>query len=367
MYLISVTSNKNATLRDLTGSVLKVKFKATAEPSGAIKIQDSFAGTAVGVKYPFENKDIITIAGNVPASLVDLKGEVKDGSLVFTFTNTSGKTIANCNFQLQLPEGVTVKPKGKKYEYEEGDATEGMTFSIAFKNDKYTITVYDGEFDETAGNTIITLPLEGELSGEATVSNIAFGDPDGNNISRPEAFTIKLGGEEVPSYPVDLFGKVENGALVFTFKNNSGKTIANCNFQLQLPEGVSVKPKGKKYEYEEGDATEGMTFSIAFKNDKYTITVYDGEFDETAGNTIITLPLEGTLSGDATVSNIAFGDPDGNNISRPETFTISLADAINSISADETKSGVIYNMNGQRVSKATKGIFIIDGKKVAVK
>jgi hypothetical protein len=40
--------------------------------------------------------------------------------------------------------------------------------------------------------------------------------------------------------------------------------------------------------------------------------------------------------------------------------------AINGISAEQTKSGVIYNMAGQRVSKATKGIYVIDGKKVAV-
>ena len=52
-----------------------------------------------------------------------------------------------------------------------------------------------------------------------------------------------------------------------------------------------------------------------------------------------------------------------------EDITISLngGTAINGISADATKSGVIYNMAGQRVSKATKGIFIVDGKKVAVK
>ena len=167
---------------------------------------------------------------------------------------------------------------------------------------------------------------------------------------------------------VKLNGAVNEGNLVFTFENTSGKTIANCNFQLTFPEGVSIKPKGKKYEYEEGDATEGMTFSIAFKNNKFTVTVYDGEFDESAGKTIISLPLEGTLKGDVTVSNIAFGDPDGNNISRPSDFTVNLeGTAINGISADQTKSGVIYNLNGQRVNKAVKGVYVIDGKKVAVK
>ena len=48
------------------------------------------------------------------ATGVELKGAVKDGSLVFTFENKSNKTIANCNFKLELPEGITVKPKGKK-------------------------------------------------------------------------------------------------------------------------------------------------------------------------------------------------------------------------------------------------------------
>ena len=109
-----------------------------------------------------------------------------------------------------------------------------------------------------------------------------------------------------------------------------------------------------------------MTFSVAFAKGKYTITVYDGEFDESAGNTIISLPLEGELAGQATVSSIAFGDPDGNNIDRPADFTIDLATAIKSVSAEQTKSGVIYNLNGQRVSKAQKGIFVVDGKKVAV-
>ena len=269
----------------------------------------------------------MAVFANAQTNPVDLKGNLKDGFLVFTFENNSGKTIANCNFQLQLPEGVTLKPKGKKYAYEEGDATEGMTFSVAYNatSNKYTITVYDGEFDESAGNTIITLPLEGELTGEATVSSIAIGDPDANNICRPEAFTIKLGGEVV-SNPIDIFGKVENGSLVFRFKNNSGKTISNCNFQLQLPEGVTLKPKGKKYAYVEGNATEGMTFSVAYNStsNKYTIAVYDGEFDESLGNTIISLPLEGTSGGEATVSQIAFGDSDAQNICRPANFTIAI-------------------------------------------
>jgi hypothetical protein len=268
----------------------------------------------------------VEIPSSTPIGSVSLMGEAKNGSLVFTFENNSNKTIANCTFQLALPEGVSIKKNstGKKYLYEEGDATEDMTFSIAFKNDKYTVTVYDGEFDESAGNTIITLPLEGTLGGEAIVSNIAFGDPDGYNINRPKDFSIDI--PIIITGNVDLMGEVKDGSLVFTFENTTGRSINNCNFQLELPEGMSVKlnSTGKKYSYERGDATEDLAFSIAFKNNKYTVAISGGEFDESAGNTIVTLPLQGKSGGEATVSNILFGGPDADDLSRPEDFTIDI-------------------------------------------
>ena len=173
---------------------------------------------------------------------------------------------------------------------------------------------------------------------------------------------------------VNLMGEFKDGSLVFTYENTTGKTIANCDFKLVLPDCAELVPKGKKYQYEEGDATEGLTFSVQANSakTKYTVAVYDGEFDETAGNCIIYVPVklkEGfeKFDGVVKVSDINFGDPDGNNIYSPADFNIDIATAIKSISAEQTKSGVIYNVAGQRVSKATKGIYVVDGKKVAVK
>jgi len=48
------------------------------------------------------------------------------------------------------------------------------------------------------------------------------------------------------------------------------------------------------------------------------------------------------------------------------TFTVGEATGINSINADDSNAP-IYNVAGQRVSKAQKGVFIQNGKKVAVK
>ena len=301
-----------------------------------------------------------------------------DGSnLVIKYENNSGKQIANCNFQLKFDEGVSIAKKSNgKPNYKKGGATEEMESASCAYNEstgKYTFAIYGGIFDDTADGVIVSFPLEGDLSGKSvTVSNIGFGDPDEANICRPAEFTFLLAKGEEPADPVVLTGTVEDGNLVFKYENNSGKQIANCNFQLKFDEGVSIAKKSNgKPNYKKGGATEEMESASCAYNEstgKYTFAIYGGIFDDTADGVIVSFPLEGDLSGKSvTVSNIGFGDPDEANICRPAEFVINLdGTAINSISADQTKSGVIYNLSGQRVSKATKGIFIIDGKKVAV-
>ena len=43
-----------------------------------------------------------------------------------------------------------------------------------------------------------------------------------------------------------------------------------------------------------------------------------------------------------------------------------LSTGIHTIQQVESKSPVIYNLNGQRVAKAVKGLYILNGKVVAV-
>ena len=302
---------------------------------------------------------------------------VEDGNLVIKYENNSGKTIANCNFQLKFDEGVSIATdEDDDYIYEKGGSTAKMkVVDVAYNatTGKYTITIYNGKFNDASDGVIISFPLKGDLTGKnVAISGIAFGDPDAANICRPADIVFALGAGPVVTDPVELTASVEDGNLVFKYKNNSGKTIANCNFQLKFDEGVSIATdEDDDYIYEKGGSTAKMkVVDVAYNatTGKYTITIYNGKFNDASDGVIISFPLEGDLTGKSvTVSGIAFGDPDAANICRPDDFVVNLAGtAINSISADETKSGVIYNLSGQRVSKAVNGIFIIDGKKVAV-
>ena len=40
---------------------------------------------------------------------------------------------------------------------------------------------------------------------------------------------------------------------------------------------------------------------------------------------------------------------------------------INGIHADDLKNGKVYNLDGQRVAQPTKGVYVVNGKKMVVK
>jgi hypothetical protein len=292
-----------------------VSLPLDGKAGGEAKIEGIEFADSEGETISTSEEVVIDVVG------IEMKGELKNGNLVITFEDHDSKTIGNCDFQFELPEGLSLIPNGNKYVFEKGDATEDMSFSVSFNDNKYNVTVYGAQFNKTAG-TIISLPLQGKSGGKTTISGITFGDAEGY-ISSLEDVTAEI---PTAAYGVDMKAEQQDGNLVFTFDNYSDKAIDKCNFQLVLPEGVSIKMNstGKKYQYERGAATEDLAFSIAFSNDVYIVTVSGGEFNESAGNTIISLPLQGHSSGKATVSDIIFGGSDGNNISHPADLNVEI-------------------------------------------
>ena len=300
-------------------------------------------------------------------------------SIISVELENAETTITSFTFKFQLPDGVAV---ASKYDEDEGENVDQIlrdknrvagskwTWDVRpAAGGKTMVTCFGGTLKNVeTTKRIVTIELTGDIKGvvEFTEAQVVM---DGEETNLAD-FTCPLA---AVTDPVVLTGIVEDGNLVFKYENNSGKQIANCNFQLKFDEGVSIAKKSNgKPNYKKGGATEEMESASCAYNEstgKYTFAIYGGIFDDTADGVIVSFPLEGDLTNkNVVVSNIGFGDPDEANICRPAEFVINLdGTAINSISADQTKSGVIYNLSGQRVSKATKGIFIIDGKKVAVK
>ncbi len=158
----------------------------------------------------------------------------------------------------------------------------------------------------------------------------------------------------------------------------------NCGafgFKLDLPEGAKLAFDEEEEDYVYERNTERLsgkkgTVDVKETATGYSINIFGSTVKGNEGE-LIRFKLANPITGTATFKDINFTDvgEDGKGttsvyMNNDKTTTLPLelkADAIKAISVEETKSGVIYNVAGQRVSKAQKGIFIVDGKKVAVK
>ena len=158
--------------------------------------------------------------------------------------------------------------------------------------------------------------------------------------------------------------------------------VTAFSFRLGLPEGVTMalNNKGKKYVTVDEDRMEAHTAVLKVAADGADmISVYDADKAPFYGNdgTVVTVPLAITdevAANDVTLTmkvyNISIATPAGVSLDTTEAFDVNLkigaGTGINGINAADSKAP-IYNVAGQRVSKAQKGVFIQNGKKVAVK
>lgn len=161
--------------------------------------------------------------------------------------------------------------------------------------------------------------------------------------------------------------------------DNGATTVTSFKFIFRLPEGVGIKSVYD--EEEEEDVLQVLRVKKRVSGSSWTFDVRETT-GEKAGATAVTC-FGGTLKNPEETKNIVTIELTGEMkgtvqfteaqimMDGVETdladFVYELPDAINSITADETKSGIIYNVAGQRVSKAAKGVYVIDGKKYVVK
>ena len=206
-------------------------------------------------------------------------------------------------------------------------------------------------------------------------------------------------------------GTTKNVDVPLTISLKNVDPVTSFSFQLELPDGVSVRPSTnwtlvedridmEKVKYAQAAAQDEDPDDIADEdidvgsvwnkiNNKGVIAVYPVpiKFENSEGgytyvafagnegpvmNLFIRIGKD-VAEGSYTVRmwdiNICVGtqgqvDPK----TTESTFTINVGKGtgINSINADDANAP-IYNVAGQRVSKAQKGVFIQNGKKIAVK
>ena len=159
--------------------------------------------------------------------------------------------------------------------------------------------------------------------------------------------------------------------------NSEAENVIGLQATVTLPEGLQfvTNKRGKvtvtldEARVGEGDDANENTVSTNVKTDgSLGIVVTEASnfpFYETSG-ALMYVPIQATEtweSGSVKVSDIVFS-LEGNKKVKQEAFETSAATAIVSVKAEAAlENAAIYNMAGQRVNKAYKGVVISNGKK----
>jgi hypothetical protein len=174
----------------------------------------------------------------------------------------------------------------------------------------------------------------------------------------------------------------KGGTAEVTFTINSETKAAIAEFKLDLPTGIAIQydEDEEDFVYELGSSMTVKTHSATIKKQDsgaFYVLVSNGsgkEFKAASGDylTVTLVAGEDAVPGTAVMREIVLGDL-GAKLMNTETeasFNITVdgqgETGINGITADGSKA-TVYNMAGQRVEKAVKGVFIQNSKKVVVK
>jgi hypothetical protein len=169
-----------------------------------------------------------------------------------------------------------------------------------------------------------------------------------------------------------------------------GQLVTGVSFQVQFPENVffyyyDEDEEDYVYKVEYPNAKNGHQKMMIIVNENQNIwqinsAAAGATYFKTSTNVCARLYIKATpeaaANSEIKFSEISFSRPDpaggvyAQSCYPQEPFSVALSveggTGINSINADDNNAP-IYNVAGQRVSKAQKGIFIQNGKKVAVK
>ena len=202
-----------------------------------------------------------------------------------------------------------------------------------------------------------------DLNGSGEV-NVADAVVLVNEIAGDVNWSRSLRAAEVYNDMLTLTRNVDQ-SLSFSLDGNSAYTA--FQFDLMMPEEMNVTQmtlnslRMQNHQLLYNKIGEGHYRIVA-------LSTSNQSFDKTAGE-LLCMAFDDQPTDDIVIDNIHFVTPQGNDL----LFSaIGISDdtptGISGVSSNVTNSdGKIYNLNGQRLTKAQKGLYIINGKKVLVK
>ena len=188
------------------------------------------------------------------------------------------------------------------------------------------------------------------------------------------AFTGNAMAQELSAEKVEI---AANGEAELVVKLGGTRTdLTAAQFYLTLPTGIELVEENYEYKAAVGADQAGYEVRIEDKSDSHLvlITRKNSKVPALKLGDVVSITLKaGASVGEglkAKISGIEFAVT-GTAVEGNADFEVEIAEStttgINGITADQLKNGEVYNIQGQKVNAANKGVYVVNGKKVVVK
>lgn len=251
------------------------------------------------------------------------------------------------------------------------DDMDGATIKLTVTRSGADVTV---RHDITTANGDTYFEETTKACGDGTQALRVFVVPECSHLDvPPETVTIDTYGWATFSSECALdFANAQEGLTAYTVTGHDGNTVTLSEVIGIVPAGTGLLLKGEAGTYTIPVATSttaaptnklvGVTGTNETVSKEANMTKY--VLAVNANNKAEFQKIEGT---NATVeAGKAYLVFDGEALSRVLTFN-GEATGIQNVSLTAGDDAAIYSLNGQRVSKATKGVYVKNGKKIIIK
>ena len=299
----------------------------------------------------------VTNAGNDYSYPVTVAAGTQEITITFTNSTSANARLDN----IKLYQGTAKKPAGLSWGKGSTTLYLGEEVTLTLSNDNNLPVTYDSSDKEVAtisAEGVITLVAEGK-----TTLSAAF---DGNDEYEAQTVSIEVtvskkeGGDPQPSTTItvaqalEIIAGLDDGAKTDDEYEVKGYIVGTPDFQRK---GDNTLYGNVNFDMaDEKGGTNILTVFRAknFENVNFTeetiSTIKEGDFVTMHGK------LQKYVKNDVTTPELISG----------YLVSVGTSTAISSVKAT-SEQGVVYNLQGQQVMQPTKGLYIINGKKVILK
>ena len=287
-------------------------------------------------------------------------------------------TMTALQFCINIPDGYELNSQGEGFGAVLGNATRGgHTVNVQQVGERnYLVVVYSMHLNTFANGELVKIPVvaSGE-AGTATGSlyNIRMANKDAESFECSSVtYTTEVKNPALAVEPVT----VEPGeATALEVKISNATAMTALQFNLSLPNGIAPDVNA----ISRGNATNGHILNVQpLACGDYLVILYNLYKITFSDGTLLSIPVTagengGTVSGSlynvrmSTADAVSYKCEDVSfkvTVNAPET---GIDEVYDEVKGENGEVKAVYDLQGRKVTHPTKGVYIVNGKKVLIK